>query len=338
MPTIKDVAKRANVSVATVSYVLNSSRPVHPDKKERILQAIEELDYTPNATARGLRVKRNKTIGLVIPDIMNPFYPDLAKGCQDAAKESGYTLMMYNTDDQEGQLSGIIKEVKEGKVDGLILASLKTTERNELQELLELSFPVVLAHRGLEQVEIDSVVADNFTGAYDAAKHFVALGHRKIAFMNGIERSPASEQRRNGYLAAMKSEALRKWVVAGEGKYQTGYTTAYKLLQQPVSDRPTAILASSDLMALAVMDAAKDLALSVPEDIAVIGYDNLFIASFRSIALTTVHVPRYEIGQEAAKLLIGKMEESKKCAAKKPSNQVLQTNLVIRKTCGIYQG
>lgn len=332
LTTIKDIAKKADVSVATVSYVINNTRPVHPDKKKRILQAIEELNYVPNATARGLRAKKNQTIGLVISDIMNPFYPDLAKGCQDVAKDNGYTLMLYNTEDQVDQLIGVIKQVREGKIDGLILASLLNSDKELIKGLLETPYPIVLAHRKLDNINVDSVVADNFTGAYTATEHLAALGHKRIALIDGVNESPVSVERKNGYLKAMETESLSKWVVNGKGKYQASYTNAYKLLQLPVEQRPTAIFATSDLMALGVIDAAKDLNLSVPKDVAVMGYDDLFIAASRSIELSTVRVPRYEIGKQAAQLLLNKMKNGTDFTSSKAKNIILQTNLVVRKT------
>ncbi|MGG0451785.1 LacI family DNA-binding transcriptional regulator [Priestia megaterium] len=334
MATIKDIALRAGVSVATVSYVLNDTRPVHPEKKKRILQAIKELNYVPNATARGLRAKKTKTIGLVISDITNPFYPDLAKGCQDAAQENGYNLMMYNTNDRENQLIEMVKQAREGKLDGIILASTMQSDGKALEELLKTSYPVVFAHRKVKGFNIDSVTADNLSGASTATEHLIASGHQRIAFMNGVEGSSVMEERRDGYVTAMEKSNLSKWIINGQGKYQSSYSVASRILKLPIDERPTAIFASNDLMALGVIDAAKDLGLSIPKDMAVVGYDDLFIASSRSIQLSTIRVPRYEMGRMAFQILFEKINEESDSKTTKTKNIVLQTNLILRETCG----
>ncbi|MFZ4454004.1 LacI family DNA-binding transcriptional regulator [Salibacterium aidingense] len=332
MVTIKDIAKKAGVSVATVSYVLND-RPVSDEMKGKVLQAIDELNYVPNEIARRLRVKKNHTIALVLPDITNPFYPDLAKGCQDAAKENGFTLIMINTEDKEDQLSGAINQVRQGGIDGLILANAMKRDMSQVEALLETPIPVVFAHRSIKELDVDSVTADNFSGGYTAAKHLISSGHQNIAFIEGLLGSTVSLNRKEGFKKAMEEAGLAirpEWMIKGETHYDTSYNGALNLLRSSGRERPTAIFASSDLMALGAVDAAKEVGLAIPDDIAIIGYDDLFMTS--SLQLTTVHVPRYEIGRQAVLMLIDKINEKK--SNRETKNIVLDTSLMVRNSCG----
>ncbi|MET3505240.1 LacI family DNA-binding transcriptional regulator [Halalkalibacter oceani] len=338
MATIKDIAKKAGVSVATVSYVLND-RPVSEERKTKVLKAIEELNYVPNEVARRLRVKKNNTIAMVLPDIMNPFYPDLAKGCQDVARENGYTLLLFNTEDKQGQFAGIMVQVRKGGIDGMILANALEKDIEQVKKLMDTSFPIVLAHRGIEGLEVDSVTADNFSGGYMAAKHLITGGHVKIAFIEGLRGSAVSADRKKGFLKAMEDANLEvkpEWIVWGNTEYQKSYEGAKRLLELPADERPTAIFSSSDFMALGVIDAVKDLNLSIPGDIAVVGFDDLFITSFRFVQLTTVHIPRYEIGRRAMERLIEKINQKDK--KDDIQNVVLSPKLMIRQTCGVEKG
>ncbi len=332
MATIRDVAKTAGVSTATVSYVLNN-KPVHPDKEKKVLDAIEKLNYIPNSAARGLRSKKNNTIGLVIPDITNPFYPNLAKGCQDAFKEKGYTLMMYNTDEQQNQIPNIIKQIREGKLDGIILASLVNSDIDNVHELESLNFPTVVAHRKLEECNFDSVVVDNYFGAYKATEHLISLGHTNITFLRDMNGSPVSKDRLNGYIDAMKQLNLTPFVLEGNASYQSGYSITMQLLNKYKGyQQPSAIFASSDIMAYGVLDAVKKMGKLIPDDISIVGFDDLFLSSWETIQLTSVRVPIYEVGYQASNLLLRKMENGN--LKTKKNHIVLETELVLRKSCG----
>lgn len=278
MSTIKDIAKRANVSVATVSYVINNTRYVSPDKRKRVEEAIKEMNYVPNAVARGLRVKNSKVISLVVADITNPFYPDIAKACEEVAYQAGYTLNIVNTNDQDDRLMDAVTQLREGKVDGLINTTTLDHHYPIIENLIKENYPIVLAHRFLEGLNIDSVVADNIKVAMDATNHFINLGHKKIAFMTGVTKSPINNLRIKGFLKAMKDANLtikKEWLASGQAKYQQSYDLAKQLLKDS-NDRPTAIININDLGALGVLDAASDLDISVPEELAIMGFDDLF--------------------------------------------------------------
>lgn len=336
MATIKDIAGRAKVSVATVSYVLNDTRYVSPEKKERVLRAIEELNYVPNAVARGLRVRESKTICLVLSDITNPFYPDMARACEEVARSHGYTLNMMNTNDQPGAIEHAAKQLREGKVDGLIVTTALEFDREVLLKLSEQGYPIVLAHRKIEDLPIDTIVSDNEAGGYMAAKHFIKLGHRRIAFVTGVNGSSVNLSRMAGYERAMAEAGitvLPEWLVSGEARYEPGYDAAAALLRLPKELRPTAIINLSDLGALSALDAAADVQLRVPEDLAVMGFDDLFFSSTRNIQLTTIRISRYELGRRATERLLERMNKTE---GLQKLDAVLPVELIVRRTCGAY--
>jgi LacI family transcriptional regulator len=334
MPTIKDIAQLAKVSVATVSYVLNDTRWVHPDKKRRVLEAIAELNYVPNAVARGLRVQKNMTIGFVVSDITNPFYPDLTKACEDVALKHGYTVNVMNTNDTVDRMEIALRQIREGKVDGLVVASALEHNRDSIQSLVEQNYPIVLVSRRIDRLRIDSVVADNHRAAELATQYLIGLGHKKIAFMGGVNGSWITVTRTNGYLHAMEEAGLQvypEWLTPGAARYERSYEVAQSHLQLPPWKKPTAIINLTDIGALGVLDAAKDMNVAVPEELSVIGFDDLFISGTRSVQLTTVRINRYEMGSLATQLLFERMNQDR---IEDFKEIVLPVELVERKTCG----
>ena len=333
MATIKDIAKRAGVSVATVSYVINNTRWVHEDKRRRVMEAIRELNYVPNAVARGLRVQRSNAISLIVSDITNPFYPDIARACQEAAQARGYTVNIVNTDDSPDKMSEALKQLRGGKADGAVITSALPDNREEIGQLIREGYPLVLASRKLEDLGVDSIVADNRRGAMMAVSHLVGLGHRKIAFVNGVEGSWINKTRTEGYLQAMKEAGLPvhpEWLTSGQARYEASYRAARMLLSLPEDKRPTAIMNLTDLGAYGVLDAATDMGVRVPDDLAVIGFDDLFISGLRNIQLTTIRIPRHEMGRLATEMLFDRMANRDA----EPRSVVMPVELVVRKTCG----
>lgn len=331
MSTIKDIARRAGVSVATVSYVLNNNRYVSPEKKERVIAAVRELNYVPNAAARGLRARQSRTIGLIVSDISNPFYPDLAKACEDVAQRHGYAVHMINTDDRPERMWQALTQAREGKIDGLIVTTALEADREPLQALVDRDFPVVLAHRRLDGLNADLIESNNFEGGRLAARHMLARGHRRIAFLSGVAGSPISERRVAGYREAMREagvEVRPEWVVPGEAKYAESYARMVEFANGAYGERPTAVINVSDIGAMGVLDAAADCGLRVPEDVAVMGFDDLFLAAFRAVELTTVRIPRYELGRRATELLLQRIAGTEL----ERQHIVLPVELVVRKT------
>jgi LacI family transcriptional regulator len=334
MSTMKDIAKMAGVSVATVSNVLNNTRNVSPKRKEKVLKAIKDLNYVPNAVARGLRVRESRTIGLVLPDIRNPFFPDLARGSEEIARSAGYTTLMMNTDDKEIELIKALNQIREGKIDGLIIVSAIERYVYLIEDLINEGYPIVLAHREMKKLNVDTVVGDDNQGSRTVVNHFISLGHQKIGMVTGSMDSTANIARTDGFLTAMKDANLDinpRWMIEGMGDYQKTFNEMRMLLSLPPENRPTAIFAINDIPALGVLDAVADLGLKVPDDLAVIGFDDLFFSSSLSIQLTTVRNPRYTMGQQAARILIDKINRK---SNSKPKKLVLPVDLVIRRTCG----
>lgn len=333
MITIKDIAKHANVSVATVSYVLNNTRFVSPERKERVLQSIKELNYVPNAVARGLRSKSTKTLGLVLSDITNPFYPKLAKGCEDAAQAAGYSLIIFNTNEQRDRILSAVSQIREGKVDGLIFASILQHDVTIIKELVEEGYPIIFAHRRVRGVQVDSVFEDNVLGMTSAVKYLLSLGHQKIAMLSGMDGCSVSEDRTEMFLKVMKNSernGAEILIKPTQDDYQLAYNQVVELMKLPEEKRPTAVICIHDIIALAVLDAVEDLGYKVPSDLSVVGFEDQFFAETRRIQLTTVRVPVYEIGLQATQYLINRLKNPEPTD---PIEFVLPTQLIVRKTC-----
>ncbi|MGD9227739.1 MAG: LacI family DNA-binding transcriptional regulator [Desulfobacterales bacterium] len=301
---IQDVAKRAKVSIATVSRVLNDSKhKVRPQTRARVLAAVRKLDYRPNALARGLQMKRTMTIGVIIPDISNPYYAEIVRGIQDVADEKGYNILLQNTDRKQERIIKSIHLLREKIVDGVIFSGGIIHENATLSALNELRERVVVI--GRHEVNFPAALVDNIGGAAEAIQHLIDLGHRKIAFIGGPKNSATMIDRLKGYESALarngcplKKNRL-KW---GDLTPESGYTVATALLSQ--KDRPTAIFASNDMMAFGSLHAARKLGLTVPDDVAVVGFDDVALCAFVQPALTTVQIPRYGIGVGAMQMLI----------------------------------
>jgi DNA-binding LacI/PurR family transcriptional regulator len=271
MPTIKDVARRAGVSTATVSNVINQRGNVSPKLTKAVNQAIEELDYRPNVLARGLRANHSRTIGLVISDISNPYFAGIAAGVERVCSRRGYTTLFCTTNDSQKVEAAQLLALRDRQVDGIILGSTGA-ENPTAQELVSQGFPIVLVNRRLENVETDSVCSDNLGGARQVISHLLSLGHRRIAFIAGVHNSLPSIERLRGYHLGLSEAGLpvnHELTRYGYLKYSGGYDACKSLLQ--IEDPPTAIFASNDMMAIGAMDAAIELGLRIPEDISLIG-------------------------------------------------------------------
>lgn len=329
MTSMKSVADRAGVSIATVSYVINGTRPVSVEKRRRVLQAIKETGYIPNASAQGLRSKRTQTIGLALSDITNPFYPDLARGCQQAAEDLGNTVVIYNTDGQATGLREIANHLRSGRIDGLIVASATSEDRQTIERLLDEGHHVVLAHRSLSNMKISSVVAANREGSLLAMGHLLDAGNRSILYLDGFPDSEVSDERRDGYLQALAIAGLEPWIIDTQGEVDRSYESLIRVLNATNECQPDAVFASSDLLALSAIDAIKDSNLQIASDIAVVGYDDIFISSSSSISLTTVAVDRRAIGRIATELLVEQILSASR-TIKAPI--VLPIELIIRQS------
>jgi LacI family transcriptional regulator len=301
---IQDVAARAKVSIATVSRVLNESdHKVSPLTRERVLAAVRQLDYRPNALARGLLMKKTMTIGIIIPDISNPYYAEIVRGIQDVADETGYNVLLQNTDRKQARIIKSIHLLREKIVDGVIFSGGIIHEYPTLSALKELRERVVVI--GRHEVNFPAALVDNIGGAAQAIQHLIDLGHQKIAFLGGPENSTTMIDRFKGYQSALAqngyplNEDLLKW---GDLTPESGYAAASELLSR--KDRPSAIFCGNDMMAFGSLHAARKLGLTVPDDVAVVGFDDVPLCAYVDPNLTTVEIPRYGLGAGAMQMLV----------------------------------
>ena len=331
--TIVDVAKKAGVSKSTVSKVLNSTPYVSEKAKASVLKAMVELDYIPNSIARNLVKNRNTPIiGLIVSDILNPFFPEVVRGVEDTARIKNYSMVLCNTDYDLRKEENYINFLLQIRASGIIFASTRIHD-SIIYELKKLKYPFILLSRIHPIIETDFVGVDNELGAKIAVKYLIDKGHKKIAHITGpLDTSPAM-QRLNGYKNALKENGIEydeDLVMTGDFRESGGYECAKKLLIINRKKRPTAIFAANDLSAMGAMEAIYSLGLKVPDDISIIGYDNIHISSYPSINLTTINQPKYEMAKIATEILIDKFEN--KVPPGKKRQVVLEPFLVERKT------
>jgi LacI family transcriptional regulator len=325
--TIKDIAKEANVSVTTVSRVLNGKPDVSEETKNKIQRIIRIMGYQPNGIARGLVLQKTYTIGLIIPDISNPFFPEVARGIEDKAKETGYSVIFCNTDNHSEWERDSINLLKSKQVDGIIL-SLSMANSGILKQLEKEGFPVVQIDRLVSDSNYPAVIVDNVLSAFNAVNYLIKQGHTRIAHLTGALSTRTGQDRLEGYKKALLENGIgfnEKWILEGDYSKEAGYLQAKCLLKQ--ADRPTALFAANDLMAIGAYEAIYDQGLSIPDEISIVGHDDIDIASLVRPGLTTMRQPKYKIGQRAAQILINMVEKSEILTGKKV---ILQTELVER--------
>ncbi|PZE20181.1 LacI family DNA-binding transcriptional regulator [Paenibacillus xerothermodurans] len=328
-PTIHDVANRAKVSISTVSRVVNNPLAVRKEKRERVLQAIQELGYTPNPFASGLRDKRTMTIVAMIPDISNPFYAQLFRGMEDVARAKKNNMIICNTDQDEGRFLEYMAYFKKKKVDGMIFASDPIT-KTYYDSFTDLNIPVVLAATQSEEYDLPYVKVDDYQAAYDAAVFLMKNGHRSIGMISGPISDPiAGKPRLDGFRAA----ALKHQLECGEDRVVFGdlhFDSGYEAMRRLYGMMPdiTAVFAASDSMALGAMAFVQRTGMSVPRHISIMGFDDLTVSRMVTPALTTVAQPIRELGEQAASLLFQRIENPHKLQ----NNITLNHEIVVRET------
>jgi len=312
--TIQDVAERAGVTKSTVSKYLNAGSGgyyVSAQTRERIEAAIESLRFEPSLIAQGLTHNRTMTIGLIAPDIRNPFYPDLVAGVQDVLEDAGYTLLLGSSNSDPEREMAIARSMIRRQVDGVILGSARM-QAEDIESLMESGMRFVLASRDLPHLVTDSVTVDNRAGAELAVDHLVELGHRRIAHVAGPQDVVPFRNRLWGYRHALIRHGIDPVddlvVIAASSAPEAGAAAARELLDREA--RPTAIFMGNDNMALGAMDAARQRGLRIPEDVSIVGFDNIALTANSFISLTTVDSRAAELGAEAASLLLGRLAAS----------------------------
>ncbi len=306
MVTIKDVAKHAKVSITTVSRVLNKTEhSVSPETKERVLNSIRELGFYPNAMARGLHLNRTKTIGLIIQDISNPYYPSIVRGVEDSAQELGYTVILANAYRSRDRTTKYLNVFREKRVDGIIFTGGGVVKDAVEENFFEHTHIATVVIGKSCNVKIPTVQVNNVQAAWEACEHLLKLGHKRIVTITGPEESTTAIDRLEGYNQALIHHGITpkdEWVIQGNFEFESGYK-AIERLSEVGGEKITAIFAQNDMMAIGAMKALEEKGLKVPEDIAVIGFDNIPLSSFVTPTLSTVTVPIYELGRTSMKIL-----------------------------------
>lgn len=301
-PTIRDVATRAGVSKSLVSLVLQSSGNVSESRRQAVLEAMDELGYRPNKLARGLSSPRSNTVGILLNDLRNPWFIELLEGLTASLHAAGISPVLADsyTDRRVGRPS--VEALLEQRVDGLVVVG--TTTESAAIESAAAVVPVVLAGTLDPALPlVDAVVNDDEAGARKATEHLLALGHRRIAHLQGPDE--IGRLRRAGYEHAMKAANLDPWVVSGGMSEDSGYAAAHRLLAAP--DRPTAIFAFNDVACIGALSAAAEHSLSVPGDVSLVGYDNTYLARIRHLSLTSVDNGNLAVGVQAGKFILERL-------------------------------
>ena len=325
-PTSKDVAKRAGVSVATVSRVLNDSGNVSPDSRRKVLQVIEALDYHPSRAAQQLRAKRGRVLGLIISDIQNPFFTSVVRGIEDLAHEHGYSLVLCNSDENVEKERLYVNVMRGEAAAGVILAPV-LEDSPHVRGLIEQHIPVVAIDRHLKDKSVDSICVDNVEAAREAVSTLLDMGHRRIGLIGVPLSITTGRERHAGYLRAYRDHRLKPladWIRFGDTRETGGHDCAGELLQL---DPPvTALFATNSLMALGALNRIHEMGLRIPDDVSIIGFDDVPWASLLRPALSNVSQPTYELGRTAVQLLLQRLEDPQRPVA----HVVLKTKLILR--------
>lgn len=335
MATIKDVAMMSGVSISTVSRALSGKVPVAEETRERVLEAVEKLNYKPNVLAQGLKKGETNLIALIVPNIMNPIFPAVARGVEDTARKLGYNVILCNTDEKREVEMQYINDLKESWVDGFIFATA-CNDSDHIIQLRDSGTPVVLLIRNIErrlEREFSSVMVNNVKGAYDMTQFLINSGNRRIAFIKGNMDLLLYRERYEGYCRALRDASIeldQELIFAQKDEDGTDiYNKVLLMLKKGI--RPDAIFASSDPLAMSTVRALRDAGLSIPCDISVAGFDNLDISAVMEPPLTTMAQPLYKMGAISAKCLINQIE-NKKEANSNPKHYVMNPKLIIRKS------
>lgn len=328
--SIYDVARESGASVFTVSAVVNNKSHVRKSLRERVQAAIRKLNYRPNLIARSLAKQKTHTIGMIVPDIGNPFFPLVVRGAEDAAQKHGYNLLLCNSDDSLDKEEKAIELLLSKRVDGILLTKAAEDFRPSLRQMIEeVNIPFVLVMRTYPKLTKDAVITDDYHGAYEAVCHLARAGRRRIGLVSGPLKVSNALARSRGFHDALKSKGLPcnpELIVEGDYRVESGYRAGHSLL----SHRPDGIYVANHLMTIGLLKAAEEMGLRCPEDFGLVSFDDYpWLGIFRP-RLTTVELPKHQLGSEAAELLIRRISgDCSKAEVKK-----LQPELRIRESCG----
>ena len=330
MASLQEVARRAKVSIATVSRVLNKSKKVVPETRAIVEQALRDLEYRPSRVARRLRMKdgRAHLVGLIIPDIQNPFYAEIARGVEDAAYAAEYALLLCNSDESSEKEQFYLDVMRSESVDGVVLPPFDETDA-AVAAIMKTGMPVVCVDRSLSKEKTDLVEVDNYRGAFEAVTHLIERGHKSIGLIEGRIQVSTNRERRRGYLDALAEAGIpiRKDLMReGDFRQESGRLLAGQLLD--LKRPPTALFALNNLMTIGALGAIHQRSLKVPDDIAIVGFDDLPFAEALNPPLTVVRQPAYEVGRQAMELLLKRIME----ATRSTVTMRLLPQLIVRRS------
>ena len=307
--TIDDVARAAGVSRQTVSRAINDKGEISPATRGRVMEAVQALDYRPSGVARGLATQRTRTIGLVVPDITNPFFPEVARGVQDVARRDDYSVFLCNTDESPDEELQLLQSLAAQPVDGIILFGSRISD-DDLVAFADHYRPLVVLNRFLEHPSVSLILVDNRRGAKLAVDYLADQGHTAIGMLAGPVTSPSSAQRVEGFRQAMAARGLPDpdaFILPGHPTMEGGYKAAHHLLTK--YPQVTALFAYNDLSALGAVQACYDLGRPVPAHCAVIGFDDIRLAAMVNPSLTSVRVDKYYLGQQGMTRLLAMLDK-----------------------------
>jgi LacI family transcriptional regulator len=313
MATIKEVARRAGVSVGTASNVISGAMPVSSEKRELVLRAIRDLGYQPSDVARSLKLRRTNMLGLVVSDITNPFFAQLVRGAEEAALAQGYLLLTFNTDDRIEREKQVLGVLRGRRVDGILLVVAPVSgEPSHIAETVAQGTPVVCLDRVPPGVAVDSVTVDNVKAARVCVEHLLEMRHQRVAILTGSLLLATARERLRGYKQALRAHHLSvdpNLIREGNFRTESGYQLASDLLSGP--NRPTALFLSNGLMAIGALRAVTDLGLRCPEDVALATFDDLPLSEVLSPPLTSVAQPAYQIGYQGTQILFDRIKSKR---------------------------
>jgi LacI family transcriptional regulator len=331
--TLKDVAERAGVHPGTASRALNPETRtlVNAETAQRVLQAAADLGYTPNPFARSLKTKHSYAIGVLIPDMTNPFFPPIVRGVEDRLAESGYTVFVGNTDNEAARERVQLQKMRDRQVDGLIVATAEVKHK-ALSDAMSAGTPIVLVNRTLAGKRIFSVSVDDAAGVHLAVEHLLGLGHKHIAHVAGPQKLSTGRNRHAGYVEAMSAAGLRvdpDLVTFADAFTEEAGIVAFRQLLR-TRKKITAVVAGNDLIALGGYDVLPERKLKCPEDISIVGFNDMRFVDKVTPPLTTVRVPQYELGRLAADLLLERLRNPEA-----PARALrLAPELIVRRSTG----
>lgn len=329
MTTIRDVAREASVSIATVSRVISGSQAVSQATTQRVLEATARLDYMPNSAARSLSSKRAHALGVLLPDLYGEFFSEVIRGIDHSARARGFQILVSSSHANTRELVAAARSMR-GRVDGLI-AMAPNIDLAEAVRDVSRHFPVTLLNPGFAVDGCRAVSVANFEGAYAMVRHLAALGHRRIAMIKGPERNFDADERHRGYIAALRDlrlDADPDLQLPGDFTESSGFDSAVRILD--LESPPTAVFAANDCMAIGLISALLEAGVSVPQKISVAGFDDIAIARYLNPPLTTVHVDAYDLGQRAVWQWFAFTAQS---PSDRPPIEVIPTSLVTRSSC-----